>query len=237
MHAPPASGKDGDFPRTVIRNVGQTLLARDSTAQPSRPRQQGPGEDPDLGLVDEHRIVERQVGDEQRDGEADARRARRRRTAARGCTPRGSVPQPARSAEERRAARCRRSLPSDEAGDDRPASAGWPSASLERAAAERDAGVGEREQRHDDERAPRVQAVLERARRSDRTGISRPSATPAIVACTPDSCTATHSASPSGDVGRPAPTRTRPQQRDDREDAPPRAESHAERCRRSRRSR
>ena len=95
--------------------------------------------------------------------------------------------------------------------------------------ADGDAGVGQREQRHDDEARPRVEHVLEPTRTTDtdsrasvavlaavvdrrdgrlsrrdssielasadgRVGVSRPRTTPAIVACTPDSCTASHSA-------------------------------------------
>ena len=97
--------------------------------------------------------LERDVGDEQRDGEPDAgdgRRADERRPGDRERQP----SEPASSGQPGRAADADE-LADDEAADDAERDAGGQPA-VDRLATERDAGVGEREQRDDHVARPRV---------------------------------------------------------------------------------
>ena len=81
--------------------------------------------------------------------------------------PSGSAPQPARSASERRAADAEQ-LADHQAGDDAQRERAADSASPSTPPPNVDARVGEREQRHDHERAARVQAVLDALAERDR---------------------------------------------------------------------
>ena len=128
----------------------------------------------------------RQAGDEDRHGEpttpsAPTPIAWRRRHPRAACRCAGAAPR-------RRPGDAQR-LADQQAGDDRPRD-GARHRARQHATAEVDAGVGQREQGHDDEGAQRVQAVLqqlEHVRRARARRVSSPSTTPAMVACTPDS--------------------------------------------------
>ena len=74
LHRPPR-------PRRQHRQPARRALAAALPGQPEdqpadHAGQYRPGQDPDLGLGDEHRVVQGQLGDEQRHGEPDPRQAR-----------------------------------------------------------------------------------------------------------------------------------------------------------------
>ena len=89
-------------------------------------------------------------------------------------TPRGSVPEPEPDGERRTPSEMPIGLPATRPTT-MPEVIGEPTASAERVAAEVDAGVGEREQRHDDVAGPRVQQLLQALVGRDRRARRRAS--------------------------------------------------------------
>ena len=120
----------------------------------------------DLGGGHERRVVERELGDEQRDGEPDARPARRRRRRGPSARPRGRLLRPSTDGEGRRPAVRPSGLADHQAErDGEPPRASRAAASSE-AGSSTMPGVGEREDRQHDEARPLVQAVLHPGQRA-----------------------------------------------------------------------
>ena len=128
-------------------------------APPQQRRDRGGRQHADLRLVPQLRRREREVHDEQRDREADARRARPRRATSAGPTPRGSWPRRARAAT-RLVAPTPISLPTTRPRmTPRPTRRGPRVA--QRVPVDLHARVGQGEERHDHEARPGVQQLLE----------------------------------------------------------------------------
>jgi Na+/H+ antiporter NhaD/arsenite permease-like protein len=162
-----------------------------------RPADEGAREDADLGDVDRLLGLIGELSDEERHGEADP--------ADRGDAPHlrpadrfGKRP-PAQPQPEERGPGDAEQLAEHEARHDGPRQATSGSVA-EHAAPEVDPGVREREERDDGKGGEGVQPVLERLQHRrpaiGRAGVRSPSATPAMVAWTPDSCMASHTPSP-----------------------------------------
>ena len=105
-------------------------------------------------------VVERQAGDEERDGEPDAGERADADDAGATSTPGGRSPMPQPHGEPREGGDADQ-LADDEPDDDAVGDRRRPRVADSASAVIGTPGVGEGEQRHDDEARPRVQAVLE----------------------------------------------------------------------------
>ena len=141
------------------------LLGADEHQQCEHGREHRRGEDPDLRLVDDLPL-ERDLGDQQREREADSPHRRAAERARELDRERQPAEARMRSGERRQPDP--EELPDHEPEEDTQRD-GRPDRAREQLGVDADAGARERKERDDDEARPRVQAVLEPLVRGDRT--------------------------------------------------------------------